>query len=77
MTKRWGLPDYPGKGGGRGHSTNWFYGGAECLCEEAHNRQCRLYEFVLTRVYFSIGPISFDETALRAADAETKVHAER
>lgn len=35
MTKRWGLPDYPGKGGGRGHSTNWFYGGAERCCESA------------------------------------------
>lgn len=36
MTKRWGLPDYPGKGGGRGHSTNWFYGGAERWFELGH-----------------------------------------
>lgn len=38
MTNRWGLPDYPGKGGGRGHSTNWVYGGAERWCELAFVR---------------------------------------
>lgn len=42
MTKRWGLPDYPGKGGGRGHSTNWFYGGAERWFELGHFGRCRL-----------------------------------